>query len=202
MKAAAVNVPETVFVSIATFSQKAFRRWVENRSMNDANRYELTDGRIVMTPLAGWGHGEIEARTIRILEDYVASHELGRVFGSSTGYDLPSGDTLEPGASFITIERWDKGPQVGPGQFLRIVPSLVVEILSPAPAQRDRVEKKRIYEASGVDEYWIVDSARREVMVFQIVEKRYGPGKRFKLTQNLRSRLLPGLNLPIRSLFA
>jgi Uma2 family endonuclease len=202
MKAAAANVPETVFVSVATFSQKAFKRWVENRPINDANRYELTDGRIVMTPPAGWGHGEIEARTIRILGEFVARHELGKVFGSSTGYDLPSGDTLEPDASFITFERWTKGPQVAPGQFLRIVPSLVVEILSPATAQRDRVEKKRIYEANGVDEYWLVDSARRDVTVFNLIEKKYGPGKRFKLTQNLRSRLLRGLDFPIRLLFA
>jgi Uma2 family endonuclease len=95
-----------------------------------------------MTPPAGWGHSEIEARIIRVLGDFVASHQLGKVFGSSTGYDLPSGDTLEPDASFITFERWEKGPQVGPAQFLKIVPSLVAEILSPATAQRDRVEKR------------------------------------------------------------
>ena len=202
MRAEAVKINETAFVSTATFSQKEFKRWVENRPPTDINHYELTDGRIVMTPPAGWGHGELEATVIRILGDFVASHNLGKAFGSSTGYDLPSGDTLEPDASFISGERWSKGPQVGRRQFLKIVPNLVVEILSPATAQRDRVEKKRIYELNGVDEYWLVDSDRSEVTVFQLIEGRYSPGKRFRASQNLRSRLLPGFNLPVRSLFA
>ena len=155
-----------------------------------------------MTPPAGWGHGEIEAKVIRILGDFVKSRNFGRVFGSSTGYDLPSGDTLEPDASFISSERWAKGPQVGRGQFLRIVPTLVVEILSPATAQRDRVEKKTIYEVNGVDEYWLVDLDRREVTVFQLMEGRYSSGTRFRARQNLRSGVLPGFKLATRLLFA
>ena len=201
MRAEAANIPETAFVSTETFTQKAFKRWVEKRPLNDVNRYELTDGRIVMTPPAGWGHGEIEAKVIHILRDFVNRHNLGRVFGSSTGYNLPSGDTLEPDASIVSAERWAKGPQVGRGQFLKIVPILIVEILSPATAQRDRVEKRRIYEINGVDEYWLVDPDRREVTVFHLVEGRYGPGKRFRATQNLRSRLLPGFDMAIRFLF-
>ena len=202
MRAEAVKINETAFVSTTTFSQKAFKRWVEKRPPTDINHYELTDGRIVMTPPAGWVHGETEASVVYILKDFVKSHDRGKVFGSSTGYDLPSGDTLEPDASFVSNERWSKGPQVGRRQFLKIVPNLVVEILSPATAQRDRVEKKRIYEVNGVDEYWLVDSDRREVMVLQLSAGRYGPAKRFRANQNLRSRVLSGLDLPIRLLFA
>ena len=202
MRAEAVKINETAFVSTATFSQKEFKRWVENRPPTDINHYELTDGRIVMTPPAGWGHGEIEAGVIHILQDFVKSHDRGKVFGSSTGYDLPSGDTLEPDASFVSGERWSKGPQVGRRQFLKIVPNLAVEILSPATAQRDRVEKKRIYELNGVDEYWLIDPVRREVTVFQLIDGRYSPGKRSRASQNLRSRLLPGFKLPVGSLFA
>jgi len=87
MRAEPAKFIETAFISTATFNQKAFKRWVENRPVNDVNRYELTDGRIVMTPPAGWGHGEIEAKVIRILGDFVRSENLGRVFGSSTGYE-------------------------------------------------------------------------------------------------------------------
>ena len=105
MKAEKVKINETAFVSTATFSQKEFKRWVENRPHTDINHYELTDGRIVMTPRVGWGHGEIEATVIRILSDFITSHNLGKAFGSSTGYDLPSGDTLEPDASFVSNER-------------------------------------------------------------------------------------------------
>lgn len=202
MKSGAVRVAETAFISAETFTQRAFKRWVENRPLTDVNRYELTDGRIVMTPPAGWGHGAIEARVIRILVDFVESNNLGRVFGSSTGYDLPSGDTLEPDASFISRERWTKGPQVRRGHFLKIVPTLVVEIVSPATANRDRIEKMRIYEANGVEEYWLVDPHRREVTVLHLIGAKYGVGNRFEVRQKLRSHVLVGFEVLARSLFA
>ncbi len=37
------------------------------------------------------------------------------------------------------------------------IPKLVVEVLSPNTAARDRGEKRDIYQAAGVPEYWIVD---------------------------------------------
>jgi Uma2 family endonuclease len=175
---------------------------VKNRPVNDIYRYELTDGRIIMTPPAGWGHGEIEARVIRILGEFVVRQNLGRVFGSSTGYDLPSGDTLEPDASFISIGRWVEGPQVDRAQFLKIVPTIVVEIISPATARRDRIEKKKLYESNGVDEYWLLDPNRREVIVFQLRGRKYRPGRCYRANQILRSPRLSGLSIPIRSLFA
>jgi len=124
------------------------------------------------------------------------------VFGSSTGYDLPSGDTVEPDAAFIAHERWAAGPQVRRGQFLKIVPTLIVEILSPATAKRDRTEKKRLYEMNGVKEYWLVDQDRREVTVFHLTERRYDAGTHFTVHQTLHSTVLPGFAVSVRSFFA
>ena len=197
-----MGAAETTFVSTEIFTQGEFKRWVEHRPLTDVNRYELISGRIVMTPPAGWGHGEVGARVVRFLGNFVEEHDLGRVFDSSTGYDLPSGETLEPDASFISHERWAKGPQVRRGQFLKIVPTLVVEILSPAIARRDRLEKKRLYEANGVEEYWLVDPDHREVMMFRLVRGKYNPGTRYSVSQTLRSQALPGFTLAVRSLFS
>ena len=201
MRAETARVTETAFVSTETFDQTAFKRWVENRPPTDINHYELTNGRIVRTPPAGWGHGEIEARLVHVLLDFAETNKLGRVFGSSTGYNLPSGDTLEPDVSFVSGERWAHGPQVGRAHFLRIVPNLVIEILSPATAHRDRVEKKRIYEKNGVDELWLVDPARREVAVFGLAGRKYSAGKRFGARGTLRSPQLRAFQTPIRLLF-
>ncbi|MBI2088490.1 MAG: Uma2 family endonuclease [Deltaproteobacteria bacterium] len=202
MKSGAFKIAETAFISTETFTQRVFKQWVQNRPMADINRYELTSGRIIMTPPAGWEHAEVEARVIRILGEFVAGHNLGKVFGSSAGYDFPSGDTLEPDASFISQERWAGGPQARRGQFLKVVPSLVVEILSPATARRDRIEKKRIYEANGVEEYWLVDPNRREVMVFHLVGGKYGAGKRVGMREKVRSGVLVGFEVLARSFFA
>src|ERR1700722_5066933 len=68
------------------------------------------------------------------------------VLPSSQGYALPTGDTLEPDAAYISNARWSAGPRARRGKFLRIVPALVVEILSKGTALRDRSEKKAVLE--------------------------------------------------------
>jgi Uma2 family endonuclease len=202
MKSGAVKVAETAFISTETFTQKGFKDWAENRPTGDINRYELASGKIFMTPPAAWEHAEVEARVIRILGDFVTKRNLGKIFGSSAGYELPSGDTLEPDASFISRGRWLKGPRPRRGQFLKIVPTLAVEIISPATARRDRIEKKRIYEANGVDEYWLVDPQRREITIYLLAGEKYDHGSRFEARQKFRSEVLVGLEVPARLLFA
>ena len=40
-------------------------------------------------------------------------------------------------------------------------PDIVVEILSPATAKRDRLAKQELYARHGVPEFWIVDPGKR-----------------------------------------
>src|SRR5207249_11989937 len=101
-----MGAAETAFVSTETFTQGEFKRWVERRPLADVNRYELINGRIVMTPPAGWGHGEVGARVVRFLRNFVEEHDLGRVSDPSTGYDLPLGVSIVPHHSFLSDERW------------------------------------------------------------------------------------------------
>jgi Uma2 family endonuclease len=143
---------QTAFVSTETFTQKEFKRWLDERPSSDTNHYELLRGRIVMSPPAGWPHGSIEARILTRINSFVETHALGVSLGSSAGYDLPSGDTVEPDISFISAARLAAGPPPQFGKFLRIVPNLVVEILSAATVQRDQTEKKAIYAENGVEE--------------------------------------------------
>ena len=121
--------------------------------------------------------------------------------GSSAGYDLPSGDTLEPDVSFISKERFAAGPAPTRGRFVGIVPDLAVEILSRSTARRDRTEKKAIYEQCGVDEYWIVDPDRQTVTLFHLEDGRYADGERVR-SGPIPSRVLPQLELTVEDLFA
>ena len=193
-------IAETAFRSDEHFDQKQFRRWLDARPASDINHYELINGRIIMTPPAGWPHGGVEAALVSPLMQHVQSRKLGVVLGSSAGYDLPSGDTVEPDVSFIAIRRLAAGPKPVAGKFLRIVPNLVVEILSPTTARKDRIDKKRVYERNGVDEYWIVDPARKQVTVFHRGKRGYSAG--VSATAGIiRSRVLPELGLSVKDLF-
>ena len=155
-----------------------------------------------MNPPAGWPHAPVGVNILTPLAIFVRAHKLGIVLESSAGYDLPSGDTVGPDISFISSERLALGPTPQYGKFIRIVPSLAIEILSEATARRDRTEKKTIYAENGVEEYWIVDTKRREITVYFLAGKRFGRGTVYAMRDTLRSRVLAGFTFPVKEAFA
>jgi Uma2 family endonuclease len=188
---------DVVFESTRTMTQDAFEEWVLERERWDPNHYELLHGRIVMTPPAGYPHGEIAANIVALLHAFVKARRLGKVFDSSQGFAFPSGDTLEPDATFVSSERWSAAPAPESGKFLRVVPDLAVEVLSSGTAPRDRGEKKAAYEANGVREYWLVDKTTREVVVFTARDGRYGRERVFADGELARSEILEGLEFAV-----
>jgi len=198
---------ETAFRSEERFTRDQFAAWLDCLPASAVGFYELIDGRIVVTPPARWPHGIVESTLSRLIGAHVARLALGRVFGSSTGYDLRVGprrrDVLEPDLSFIARERWRAGPRPSTGAkgFLPIVPSVVVEVLSPATAKRDRSEKRSLYARAGVDEYWLVDPARREVAVHHRTGRWFAEPCIVR-SGRVPSRELPALRLDVAALFA
>lgn len=192
-------VRDLVFESVDGVTQTEFAAWVGHASLAPG-RYELLNGRVVMTPPAGHPHGSVGAALIMAIGAHVHGQGAGRVLDSSQGFELPSGDTVEPDVSFVSQARWAAGPAPEVGKFLRIVPDLVVEILSPTTASRDRGEKKAIYEKAGVGELWLVDVRARRVTRFVLVAGRFDLGTHFEEDETLESAVLPGLAVPVAPL--
>jgi Uma2 family endonuclease len=185
---------DLVFVSTRTMTQDAFAAWIGQRERWDSlNHFELLSGRVIMTPPAGFPHGRIENRIQFLLTSFVRAHALGEVFGSSQGFELPTGDTVQPDTAFVSAERWDAAPPPVDGKFLRVVPDLVVEILSTSTSARDRGEKREIYEASGVREYWLVDPRAGTITLLVADAGRWAEEATLGLGDRLRSRVLEGL---------
>lgn len=198
-----MNVSEPVFESIDYYTAAEFSRWLaQQEARGDEHDYELLNGRIVMIPPAGWPHGSCESLLIAAFQQFVRARELGRVFGSSQGFELPSGDVVAPDLSFVSRERWEKAPPPARGEFLHLTPDLVVEILSTRTASRDRGEKRAIYERNGVREYLLVDPLLERVTVLSLEGQRYGGPEVFEADQAARSRLLAGLELSVAELFS
>lgn len=195
----AMDAPVT-FRSEQRLTQAEFFAWLQRRPADDIHHYELIQGRIVMSPPASFVHGKLDSVLNQKIRNHVERLGLGIVLGSSAGYDLPSGDTLEPDVSFIGRQRLEAAPTQPADRFCRIAPDLAIEILSPATARRDRTEKKRIYAANGVAEYWIVDPQKRAVTIFRLAGKAYEAGT-IATAGRLPSRVLPGLELSVEDLF-
>ena len=121
---------------------------------DDGNRYEFIGGRLYVTPVPWTRHQRIAKRLqlalVRVLED--TGH--GEVFWAPFLVEFPgTGDRVQPDILFVSNER--RGI-IGKNQVLG-APDLVVEILSPITAHRDRGVKLDLYARRGVREYWIVD---------------------------------------------
>ncbi|MBI5505021.1 MAG: Uma2 family endonuclease [Deltaproteobacteria bacterium] len=190
----------TAFGSEERFTQGEFLEWLRGLRASDINRYELMGGRILMTPPAGFSHSALAARIVYALSRYTHATGSGLVLESSAGFNLPSGDTLEPDVTFLSAARLAAGPKPGHGSFLEIVPDLVVEVLSRSTARRDRVEKKKVYARCGVEEYWLVDPRRSTVEIFAREGETFGAARVFR-SGALVSRVAPELELSIEELF-
>ncbi len=100
---------------------------VQLQSQHPDYRMELVDGQVrVMSP-SGYESDEVAVRFTVQLWNWVDPRRLGRVTGSSAGFDLPELGVRAPDASFVTAERLRRAPR----SFAQLVPDLMVEVKSP-----------------------------------------------------------------------
>ena len=132
------------------------------RMPDDGNRYEFIGGRLYVTPAPVTRHQRIskrlQAALMRVLED----PGCGEVFHAPILVEFPgTGDRVQPDLLFVSDER---RAIIGEKQVTG-APDLVVEILSPSTAHRDRGIKLDLYARCGVGQYWIVDPVEDAVDV-------------------------------------
>ncbi len=126
-------------------------------ALPDEPRCELLYGRFYLSasPLAV--HQIIVGYLHRLFYD-VAERTAGVTMVAPMDVHLVDHSVVQPDVLFISrqrrelIENWVEGP-----------PDLLVEVLSPGTASRDRVYKLNLYREYGVGEYWVVDPKRRRI---------------------------------------
>ena len=124
------------------------------RMPDDGNRYEFIGGRLYVTPAPVIRHQRVSRRLQSALMQVLRDGGHGEVFYAPVLVEFPgTGDRVQPDILFVSNER--RGI-VGEKQVTG-APDLVVEILSPSTAHRDRGIKLDLYARCGVREYWIAD---------------------------------------------
>ena len=187
-----------------TFTPDQFLRFVQDQEgLGSLYHYELLDGRIYMTPPAGGPHSVAQGNLFALLAGFVRERNLGRVYGSSAGYRLPSEtDVVEPDVAFVSNERHAAMPPMVQGQFLRVVPDLMIEVLSPSHEKNDLVRKRAVYEKNGVREYWIIDPSKQEVHVLILRVGRFRDEPVVDASGTVEAQVLRGFRIAVRDIFA
>ncbi len=126
-----------------------------------AERYELIDGVVCMSPAPTPRHQKLIRAILRQLESFVDSNPGFDFFQDSDVVFSPK-VVYEPDVSCYRPGRVPAMPRQ-----LTEVPDLVIEVLSPGSRAFDLTTKKDDYERFGVGEYWAIDPADARVRCYK-----------------------------------
>jgi Uma2 family endonuclease len=160
-------------------------------------RYEIIDGDLFMTPAPTPYHQLVSINLGSSLRDFVLEHRLGRVLYAPCDVVLSPTDVVQPDILFVASDRLS----IIGEKYISEAPDLVVEILSPATADRDQDLKKKLYARFGVREFWLADPEKKTVEVFVNTTEGFRRESLFGAGETLRSPLLPGLEIPLAEVF-
>jgi Uma2 family endonuclease len=118
--------------------------------------FELVDGELVerkVSSLSSW----VGTTIARLIGNHVETEQLGWVFGADSGCqcfsDLPN-TVRKPDVTFVKAARLGED-QIGDG-WLRLVPDLIVEVISPNDLAEEVEEKVEMFHRAGVPLVWVV----------------------------------------------
>lgn len=81
------------------------------------------------------------------------------------------------------------------------VPDMVVEVLSPRTAKKDKTAKLRAYKVSGVREYWIVDPHNQLVEVYRLQDNVFGEPTVYGNDEMVTVGIFNGLDINLCDIF-
>jgi Uma2 family endonuclease len=158
---------------------------------------ELVDGTLV-EKVMGFDESRFAALLIGYLFNYLERHDLGAFVGADGMMKLFPGLVRIPDAAFISWGRYPKRKQRR-GEIPRVVPDLVVEVLSAGNTLKELRRKLDDYFRAGVRLVWYVDPKKRTVRVYT------APDQSVLLREDQTldgGDVLPGFSLSIRAWFA
>lgn len=137
-----------------------------NLAYQEDRREELIGGKVVMMSPASAGHTYVADNILMIFKQYLKGKKCVP-FGDGLLVHLTDEDKFVPDM-MVVCDR-DKIKRT----YIDGAPDLVVEVLSPGTAKNDKGYKKRVYESSGVPEYWLVNPADKSIEVYLLENGRY-----------------------------
>lgn len=176
------------------------RRWTYDEllgAMPESNALiELWNGEIVMSPSPSFFHQKLIIRFHDQLSAWVTARKLGETCLAPIDMILTQSNVAQPDVLFIAKDRLSIIQD-----RVRGAADLVAEIISPSSRQRDRIEKRDLYEQHGIKEYWMIDPDAQTVEVLALENGEYRLAGRWRPGETARSVLLAGFEVAVSALF-
>ncbi|MBN1669679.1 MAG: Uma2 family endonuclease [Kiritimatiellae bacterium] len=169
--------------------------WADYRKWSSAQRWEIIGGEAyAMTPAPTPRHQAVVRQLLRKMADYFDAKHC-TVWPAPIDLRLSEHDVVQPDIVVVCDD--------GQVQSTHIegAPSLVVEILSAASMEHDRVRKMRLYARAGIKEYWVVTPYPPLVEVFVLAGGAYRLDNGYDEEDMLASATFPDLRVALKEVF-
>ena len=171
------------------FTYNDYLRWPEEE------RWEIIDGEAyAMTPAPSIRHQVISGYLYSVFAQFFKGRDC-KPFHAPTDVVFDERNIVQPDLLIVC----DKNKITE--NNIKGAPDMIVEIISPSTALKDKREKKALYEKSGVREYLIVYPAEDLVERFIYVDGHYDIGEVFGWEEVLPLALFPELSLNLWEVF-
>ena len=178
------------------------RKWTydEIAALPDDKLRELHDGVPIHMPSPTPRHQELYRALVKFIENWIDSGGKGLLYYQPIDLKIDNYNTLIPDLLYYVTN--DRSEVVSEnGKYLRAIPDLVVEIVSPSSQNTDRFYKFEVYAEIGVRYYWTIDPEFWIFQAFRLIEGEY----RFEASLSDEGEFAPevfaGLKIPMAQLF-
>ncbi len=168
-------------------SYEEFLDWADEDTLA-----EWVDGAIVMTSPASRQHQKIVNFLVALLSTFSSLHSLGEVIDGPFQMKLGRSGR-EPDVLFIAQGHLDRFKPT----YLDGPADLVIEVVSPESAGRDRGDKFYEYREAGIPEYWLIDPLLQQAEFYQLDTAGLYQSVAVDAEGIYRSRALPGFWLRV-----
>jgi len=171
------------------FTYQDYANWPEDE------RWEIIAGEAyAMTPAPSIQHQRISRHLISLFDRFFKGREC-EPFEAPTDVVFDQQNVVQPDLLVVC----DKNKITE--KNIQGAPDLIVEILSPSTALKDKREKRVLYERFGVREYLIVYPAEELVERIALTDGRYGVADVFGWDEAFSSVVFPDLRLNLWEVF-
>ncbi len=133
-------------------------------------QFEVLEGTLIKEPSPNVLHQRVSRRLQRILEDYLWEVDPeGEVFSAPLDVTLSDNNVVQPDLFYIASTQ----KTIINEKRIDGAPVLAIEIISPYNTRKDRLLKMRIYQKSGIENYWLVDPAEKIMECFALRDGIY-----------------------------
>lgn len=168
--------------------------------------HEVINGEVIMSPAPSFDHQWLLGELYSALKDHVRLNRLGVVIAAPLDIIVRRGpklQTRQPDITYLNSEKTGihtrRDAQKMPA--IEVAPDLVVELLSPDERRHSLAGKLDDYASLGVLEAWLVSPEAEAIEVLVLQGGSYVRSGIFGRGDTVASRVLPGLDLAVDSIF-